>query len=78
MVKQILRMTEIGYAAGRGLQQDVLLAQVEFSKLLDEKIILRKKYRTSSSTREDNLSGCKTECKKTSDPGIETKSLDKG
>ena len=46
MVKQILRVTEIGYAAGRGLQQDVLLAQVEFSKLLDEKIMLKKKYRT--------------------------------
>ncbi len=46
MMKQILRVTEIGYAAGRGLQQDVLLAQVEFSKLLDEKIMLKKKYRT--------------------------------
>ena len=44
MVKQILRVTEIGYAAGRGLQQDVLLAQVEFSKLLDEKIILQTSY----------------------------------
>ncbi|MCD6271319.1 MAG: TolC family protein [Deltaproteobacteria bacterium] len=46
MVNRILRMTEIGYAAGRGLQQDVILAQVEFSKILDEKIMLGKKYRT--------------------------------
>jgi outer membrane protein TolC len=46
MVNRILRMTEIGYATGQGLHQDVILAQVEFSKLLDEKIMLGKKYRT--------------------------------
>lgn len=46
MVDQILRVAETGYTAGRGLQQDILLAQVELSKLLDEKIILEKKRRT--------------------------------
>ena len=34
------------YATGKGLQQDVLQAQVELSKLLDEKIQLDKRRRT--------------------------------
>jgi outer membrane protein TolC len=46
IVNQLLRVAETRYATGRGLQQDVLQAQVELSKLLDEKIILRKKRRT--------------------------------
>jgi len=40
MVGQILRVTEAAYASGRGLQQDVLQAQVELGKLLDERTTL--------------------------------------
>jgi cobalt-zinc-cadmium efflux system outer membrane protein len=46
MVNQLLRIAESRYANGEGLQQDVLQAQVELSKLLDEKIDLRKRRRT--------------------------------
>jgi cobalt-zinc-cadmium efflux system outer membrane protein len=35
MLTQLLRLSETRYAAGEGLQQDVLQAQVEVSKLLD-------------------------------------------
>lgn len=47
MVEQLLRVAETRYASGVGLQQDVLQAQVELSKLLDEKIVLEKKRRTA-------------------------------
>ncbi|UCG05686.1 MAG: TolC family protein [Desulfobacterales bacterium] len=46
IVSQLLRFAETRYATGRGLQQDVLQAQVELSKLLDEKITLEKRRRT--------------------------------
>ncbi|MBW1979889.1 MAG: TolC family protein [Deltaproteobacteria bacterium] len=46
LVNQLLRVAETKYASGQGLQQDVLQAQVESSKLLDEKIVLQKKRRT--------------------------------
>ena len=46
LVSQLLRVAETKYASGEGLQQDVLQAQVELSKLLDEKIVLRRRYRT--------------------------------
>lgn len=46
ILNQLLRVAETRYATGRGLQQDVLQAQVELSKLLDEKIIFKKKRRT--------------------------------
>jgi outer membrane protein TolC len=46
LVSQLLRVTETRYASGEGLQQDVLQAQVELSKLLDEKIVLQRKHRT--------------------------------
>jgi len=46
IVNQLLRVAETRYATGHGLQQDVLQAQVEFSKLLDEKIVLEKRRRT--------------------------------
>lgn len=41
-VTQMLRFAEMRYATGRGLQQDVLQAQVELSKLMDERITLEK------------------------------------
>jgi len=46
MVSQLLRVAETRYGAGEGLQQDVLQAQVELSKLMDEKIVLEKRRRT--------------------------------
>jgi outer membrane protein TolC len=46
LLTQLLRVSETRYAAGQGLQQDVLHAQVELSKLLDEQITLDKKRRT--------------------------------
>jgi outer membrane protein TolC len=46
ILHQILRVAETRYSTGRGLQQDVLQAQVELSKLLDEKITLKKRRRT--------------------------------
>jgi len=46
IVSQLLRVAETRYATGRGLQQDVLQAQVELSKLLDEKITLQRTRRT--------------------------------
>lgn len=45
LVSQLLKVSETRYATGRGLQQDVLQAQVELSKLLDEEIMLAKKRR---------------------------------
>jgi outer membrane protein TolC len=45
IVNQLLIVAETRYATGRGLQQDVLQAQVEMSRLLDEKIILEKRRR---------------------------------
>ena len=47
MVSQLLRVAETRYATGEGLQNDVLQAQVELSKLMDEKIDLEKRRRTS-------------------------------
>ena len=46
IVDQLLGVAETRYATGKGLQQDVLQAQVELSKLLDEKIQLDKRRRT--------------------------------
>ena len=46
MVSQLLRVAETRYASGEGLQQDVLQAQVELSRLLAEKIDLKKRRRT--------------------------------
>jgi len=44
MVNQLIKVAEVRYSSGKGLQQDVLQAQVELSKLLDEKIILEKNH----------------------------------
>ena len=46
MLDQLVRVSETRYATGQGLQQDVLQAQVEMSKLLDEQITLGNKRRT--------------------------------
>jgi outer membrane protein TolC len=46
IVNQLIGVAETHYATGSGLQQDVLQAQVELSKLLDEKISLERRRRT--------------------------------
>jgi cobalt-zinc-cadmium efflux system outer membrane protein len=46
IVSQLLGVAETRYATGRGLQQDVLQAQVELTKLLEEKISLQRTRRT--------------------------------
>ncbi len=53
LLNQILRVSETRYAAGKGLQQDVLQVQVELSKLLNEKISLSRSRRDL----EDRLHG---------------------
>ncbi len=53
IINQLLGVAETRYATGKGLQQDVLQAQVELSKLLDEKIDLDKRRRTL----EDRING---------------------
>ena len=50
---QLLKVSETRYASGQGLQQDVLQAQVEVSKLIDEQITLDKKRRML----EDQING---------------------
>lgn len=45
MVSQILRVAEVAYASGRGLQQDIFQAQVELGKLIDEKASLNNQKR---------------------------------
>ncbi len=47
MMKQIIRDSETRYATGRGPQQNIFQAQVELSKVMDEKIILEKKRRVN-------------------------------
>lgn len=49
MVSQLLKVSETRYATGKGLQQDVLQAQVELSKLLDEKLTLLNKRKVAES-----------------------------
>ena len=46
LVESLLQIAESRYSTGKALQQDVLQAQVELSKLLDEKISLRRRERT--------------------------------
>ena len=45
LIDQILKVAEAKYSSGKGLQQDVLQAQVEQSLLLEEKTLLLKKQR---------------------------------
>jgi len=45
-ISRLLSEAETRYATGKGLQQDVLQAQVELSMLVDERITVERKYRT--------------------------------
>ena len=42
LLRQFVEIARIKYEVGEGLQQDVLLAQLELSKLLDQKLICAK------------------------------------
>ncbi len=46
LVDQLRKVAQSRYAAGKGIQQDVLEAHVEFTKLVDEKISLERELRT--------------------------------
>ncbi|MBU1001777.1 MAG: TolC family protein [Proteobacteria bacterium] len=48
LVTQALRVAETRYATGKGLQQDILSAQVQLSELLDEQETLERRSRTLS------------------------------
>lgn len=43
LLEQFTKIAEARYAVGRGIQQDVLKAQVEFSKLLEQQTILEQR-----------------------------------
>lgn len=45
LLRQFVKIAETKYKVGKGLQQDVLLAQLELSKLLDRQVQLRQKRR---------------------------------
>ncbi len=54
LLEQFVSITESKYAVGKGLQQDVLKAQVEMSKIMDELIQLNRKRETEQA-RLNNL-----------------------
>ena len=54
LIEDFVQIAESKYATGRGLQQDVLKAQVELSKLLERLIILRR-MRTSFQAKINTL-----------------------
>ena len=47
LLKQFIQITRTKYEVGEGLQQDILLAQLEFSKLLDQQLKLEGARRNS-------------------------------
>ena len=46
LLQEFIRIAETRYSVGKGLQQDILKAQVEHSKLLDQQITLRQRRRS--------------------------------
>ncbi len=46
LVEQLRKVAESRYATGKGIQQDVLEAHVELTKLVDEKVTLERKRQT--------------------------------
>jgi len=74
MVKQLIKVSETLYASGKGLQQDVLQAQVELSKLLDENLTLDKTRRTIEDRMNELLNreifSSVTTPEKLNDPGL--------
>lgn len=49
LMRQFINIARTKYKVGKGLQQDVLLAQLELSKLLDKEIQLKSKRRSTES-----------------------------
>lgn len=49
LLEQLVKIAEVKYSVGNGLQQDVLLAQVELSKIIEDLITLKQKRKTSES-----------------------------
>ena len=47
LLEKFARIAEAGYAVGKGLQQDVLKAQVEVSKLIDQLAVLDQRRQTA-------------------------------
>lgn len=47
LLEQFTKIAEARYAVGRGIQQDVLKAQVEFSKLLEQQTLLEQRKQIS-------------------------------
>jgi len=43
LLEQFTKIAEVRYAVGRGIQQDVLKAQVEFSKLIEQQTLLEQR-----------------------------------
>lgn len=43
LLEQFTKIAEARYAVGKGIQQDVLKAQVEFSKLLEQETLLEQR-----------------------------------
>jgi outer membrane protein, heavy metal efflux system len=54
LLEQFAKIAEARYAVGRGIQQDVLKAQVEISKLIDQTTVLEQR-RTSAEARINSL-----------------------
>jgi len=48
LLRQLVTIAQTKYRVGRGLQQDVLLAQLELSKMLDQELILSNQRRTDA------------------------------
>lgn len=47
LVEKFAKIAEAGYAVGKGIQQDVLKAQVEISKLIDQLTVLEQRKQTA-------------------------------
>ena len=47
LVEKFARIAEAGYSVGKGVQQDVLKAQVEISKLIDQLTVLEQRRQTA-------------------------------
>ncbi len=48
LLRQFVTIAQTKYRVGRGLQQDVLLAQLELSKMLDQELVLRNQRQTDA------------------------------
>ncbi|HEU4480057.1 MAG TPA: TolC family protein [Pyrinomonadaceae bacterium] len=54
LLEQFTKIAEVRYSVGKGIQQDVLKAQVEFSKLIEQQTILEQR-KTIAETRLNSL-----------------------